>query len=404
MNAIAAKIIDMNKNKDHLNAISKEIQIHKSLNHENIIKCYGHTQENNIEYIFLEYACGGELFDRIEPDIGMPNADAFRYFKQLLNGIEYLHSIKISHRDLKPENLLLNEQDVIKISDFGTATIFMAKGKYYQSNTMCGTFPYMAPEVFNQKSPYWPDKADLWSCGVILVALLAGELPWDTPSIECEGYRNWKDQTFQEKGLWSKIDNLCLSLVIKVLNRNVKQRYSIADIRNTKWFKKYSSSANKLSAKQQIISPIANKKRRITSSSQPATKIHKSNETSVDTIDAISQPLKSFSQPAIIEDMVINTQFTQMSQSQTNYVNVYQRLVKRMTRFFTRLSVEETCEHLSSVLEKMDYSVKKNAPNVFTISTHDKRKVPLVFKATVFEMKQDQVLIDFRLSRVNSAS
>ena len=62
---------------------------------------------------------------------------------------------------------------------------------------------------------------------------------------------------------------------------------------------------------------------------------------------------------------VINTQFTQMSQlSQSNYVNVYQRLVKRMTRFFTRLSVEESCEHLATVLEKMDYNVKRNASNV----------------------------------------
>lgn len=101
----------------------------------------------------------------------MPSSDAFRYFKQLLNGVEYLHSQNIAHRDLKPENLLLSEDDVIKISDFGTATVFMAKGKYYQSNTMCGTFPYMAPEVYNQKS-YWPDKADIWSCGIVLVALL----------------------------------------------------------------------------------------------------------------------------------------------------------------------------------------------------------------------------------------
>ena len=67
---------------------------------------------------------------------------------------------------------------MIKISDFGTATVFMAKGKYYQSNTMCGTFPYMAPEVYNQKS-YWPDKADIWSCGIVLVALL-GKLTRDT--------------------------------------------------------------------------------------------------------------------------------------------------------------------------------------------------------------------------------
>lgn len=222
---------------------------------------------------------------------------------------------------------------------------------------------YRAPEVFNQKS-YWPDKADIWSCGIVLVALLAGELPWDCPSIECESYRNWKEQTFKEKGLWSKIDNLCLSLVNKILNRNVKQRYTIAEIRNTKWFKKYNNP--KLNSNSQIISPIVNKKRKITSSSQP-TKVAKCelNNSNIDTVDGISQPLKSFSQPAIIEDMVINTQFTQMSQlSQGNYVNAYQRLVKRMTRFFTRLPVDETCEQLSNVLEKLDYNVNKNASNV----------------------------------------
>ena len=84
----------------------------------------------------------------------------------------------------------------------------------------------------------------------------------------------------------------------------MKQRYTIGEIRNTKWFKKYNNNANKLNAKaQQIISPIANKKRKITSSSQPA-KVHKCDPNSADTVDAVSQPMKSFSQPAIIEDMV----------------------------------------------------------------------------------------------------
>lgn len=90
----------------------------------------------------------------------------------------------------------------------------------------------------------------------------------------------------------------------------MKQRYSIAEIRNTKWFKKYNNNANKLTTKmQQMISPIATKKRKITSSSQP-TKVHKFDADAVDTVDAISQPMKSFSQPAIIEDMVTSGKCT----------------------------------------------------------------------------------------------
>lgn len=145
---------------------------------------------------------------------------------------------------------------------------------------------------------------------------------------------------------------------------NTKQRFSISEIKETKWFKKYSNRKNSLS---QIVSPIANKKRKISSSSssQP-TKIHISEKNS--SVDSISQPLKSFSQPSHIENLVISTQFTQMSQSsQSHCVNIYQKLVKRMTRFFTRLSVEDTCDQLLNILEKMNYNINKNATNVVCI-------------------------------------
>ena len=67
---------------------------------------------------------GGELFDRIEPEVGMAEHQAQYYFNQLIAGLEYLHQRGVAHRDIKPENLLLTEDDVLKISDFGMATVF----------------------------------------------------------------------------------------------------------------------------------------------------------------------------------------------------------------------------------------------------------------------------------------
>ncbi|KAI8128734.1 Serine/threonine-protein kinase grp [Lucilia cuprina] len=108
----------------------------------------------------------------VKPDIGMPQHEAQRYFTQLLSGLQYLHQRGIAHRDLKPENLLLDEHDNIKISDFGMATMFRCKGKERLLDKRCGTLPYVAPEVLLK--PYHAQPADIWSCGVILVTMLAG--------------------------------------------------------------------------------------------------------------------------------------------------------------------------------------------------------------------------------------
>lgn len=140
------KMIDLKKHPDASNAVKKEVCIQKSLQNTNILRFFGKRTQDNIEYIFLEYAAGGELFDRIgvlnslqtiplvnfdyfnflftEPDLGMAQHDAQRYFLQLMSGVDYLHTRGVAHRDLKPENLLLDENDNLKISDFGMATMF----------------------------------------------------------------------------------------------------------------------------------------------------------------------------------------------------------------------------------------------------------------------------------------
>lgn len=191
--AVAVKIVDMKRAVDCPENIKKEICINKMLNHENVVKFYGHRREGNIQYLFLEYCSGGELFDRIEPDIGMPEQDAQRFFHQLMAGVVYLHGIGITHRDIKPENLLLDERDNLKISDFGLATVFRHNNRERLLNKMCGTLPYVAPELLKRKE-FHAEPVDVWSCGIVLTAMLAGELPWDQPSDSCQEYSDWKEK------------------------------------------------------------------------------------------------------------------------------------------------------------------------------------------------------------------
>ncbi|KHJ81034.1 hypothetical protein OESDEN_19284 [Oesophagostomum dentatum] len=126
--------------------------------------------------IYLEYADGGELFDQIEPDVGMPPVKAQWYFRQLLNGLKHIHSMGVVHRDIKPRTCFLLD----RISDFGMATVFRHGDRERMLNATCGTLPYASPQVI--KGLYKAEPVDIWSSGVVLVAMLAGELPWDSAS------------------------------------------------------------------------------------------------------------------------------------------------------------------------------------------------------------------------------
>uniref|UniRef100_A0A8D8YJJ3 non-specific serine/threonine protein kinase n=1 Tax=Cacopsylla melanoneura TaxID=428564 RepID=A0A8D8YJJ3_9HEMI len=170
--AVAVKTIDLLKHPGAKPSVLKEATIHRTLSHPQIIKYYGQREDTNSIYLFLEYAAGGELFDRIEPEVGMAQWEAQKFFRQLISGVEYLHTKGIAHRDLKPENVLLDLQDNLKISDFGLATVFRMNGKERPLDKKCGTLPYVAPEVLVRS--YLAEPADIWSCGIILVAMIAG--------------------------------------------------------------------------------------------------------------------------------------------------------------------------------------------------------------------------------------
>lgn len=159
--------------------IEREIIIMKLISHPNIMGLYDVWENKNDLYLILEYIEGGELFDYLIKRGRLLELEAISYFKQIIHGIGYLHQFNICHRDLKPENLLLDFNKRIKIADFGMAALEVDRKLL---ETSCGSPHYASPEIVAGNN-YHGAPLDIWSCGIILFALLTGHLPFDDENI-----------------------------------------------------------------------------------------------------------------------------------------------------------------------------------------------------------------------------
>ncbi|XP_037073237.1 serine/threonine-protein kinase grp-like [Pollicipes pollicipes] len=367
--AVAMKVIDTRIHAGVYEQARKEFTIHRRLDNDSIIRVYGVRKEPPLMYLFLEYAPGGELYDKIEPDVGLPQLEAQRYFRQIIGGVEYLHRLGIAHRDLKPENILLDNHDNIKISDFGMATIFRLNGVERKLDKRCGTLPYIAPEVL--RGPYRAEPADLWSCGVILVALLTGELPWDEPTPTQPEYRGWRDGKIGRPP-WVKVDSLALGLLQRLLQHAAGRRATVQTIRDSAWFKRRLRSDGDRWSLDGCPPPPAR---------------------------GGADDVPSFSQPAAgADELLLGTQFQNTQPGTASSQTPLQRLVKRMTRFFVTTNQAETLDRLKELFDSCGYTWRFTGSCTMTVQTLDRRKMPLTFKASVLDMT-DHVLVDFRLSK-----
>ena len=175
----AIKIIKKSKLEDKpelKTKIQREIALMKLFDHPHLIKLIEICESSRHIFIVLEYAENGELFDYLIARRSLPLEEGMRLFRQIIYGVDFLHNNSICHRDLKPENILLDQNNNVKIADFGFARWL----KNSTTATACGSPHYAAPEVV-KGIPYNGKKADIWSCGVILYALLAGRLPFNEP-------------------------------------------------------------------------------------------------------------------------------------------------------------------------------------------------------------------------------
>ncbi|GAA5834744.1 hypothetical protein JCM11251_003651 [Rhodosporidiobolus azoricus] len=159
--------------------IEREIVIMKLIEHPNVLRLMDVWETNGELYLIMEYVEGGELFDYLVSKGRLHADEARHYFQQIISGVDYCHRFNICHRDLKPENLLLDSEKNIKIADFGMAALERG-GKLLE--TSCGSPHYASPEIVAGLN-YHGSSSDIWSCGIILFALLNGNLPFDHADI-----------------------------------------------------------------------------------------------------------------------------------------------------------------------------------------------------------------------------
>lgn len=131
-------------------------------------------------YIIIEYCSNGDLFDYIISKGKLYENEACQLFHQLVAGLEYLHSQRISHRDLKSEYLLLHSKLILKIVDFGLSNAYDYNGKI---SNPCGSPCYTAPEMVLGQ-PFNGMAVDIWSDGIVLYAMVCGSLPFEDENID----------------------------------------------------------------------------------------------------------------------------------------------------------------------------------------------------------------------------
>lgn len=153
--------------------MEQEINIQKEIDHPNVVKLFTVYREPGKLHLLLEYASQGTLFQYIKRNKKLTDAQISFVFKEICYGVLELHNKNILHRDIKPENILLDENFIPKLADFGFACIIK---KDERRRTICGTREYFAPEIWNYKNQSL--KLDIWCLGILLFELCHNRAPF----------------------------------------------------------------------------------------------------------------------------------------------------------------------------------------------------------------------------------
>ena len=224
----------------NLRRVKTEISILKLVRHKNIIKLYEVIETPQKIYLIMEYCEGGELFDYIVQKQHLTERQACAFFHEIIDALEYLHSINIVHRDIKPENLLLdkiNKKISLKLIDFGISNIYNMQNLL---KTPCGTASYAPPEM-HKGEKYYGLLTDIWSSGVVLYAMAFGYLPFCDDDEEIN-VTNIIEGNYE---IPSSASPELYDLLIHLLDINPLTRYDIDQIKVHPWYNMISTNNNR---------------------------------------------------------------------------------------------------------------------------------------------------------------
>ncbi|XP_061819866.1 serine/threonine-protein kinase BRSK2-like isoform X6 [Nerophis lumbriciformis] len=226
---VAVKIVNREKlSESVLMKVEREIAILKLIEHPHVLKLHDVYENKKYLYLVLEHVSGGELFDYLVKKGRLTPKEARKFFRQIISALDFCHSHSICHRDLKPENLLLDEKNNIRIADFGMASLQVGESLL---ETSCGSPHYACPEVIRGEK-YDGRKADAWSCGVILFALLVGALPFDDDNL-----RNLLEKV--KLGVFHMphfIPPDCQNLLRGMIEVDASKRLTLEEIQKHTWY------------------------------------------------------------------------------------------------------------------------------------------------------------------------
>ncbi len=223
-----------------------EIDLLRKLNHKNIVKYYGSYRSKLHLYIILEYVENGSLSQIIKPNKfgAFPESLAAVYMKQILDGLAYLHEQGVIHRDIKGANILTTKEGVVKLADFGVATMstqrdatktHSLKGDF--SNPVVGTPYWMAPEVIEMSGVTF--SSDIWSVGCTAIELLTGKPPYfDMMPLSALFHIVQDDYPPMPEGISAEMKDFLL----KCFQKKPDRRPAAAELLTHDWFQKFKAS------------------------------------------------------------------------------------------------------------------------------------------------------------------
>ena len=215
----------------------REIEIMYRVHHPNVVKLFGHFEDNNYCYFIMEYIAGGNIYALVPKSRSISTQQIASIMKDVISAVYFLHHMhpKIVHRDIKPENVLLDKGMVAKLTDFGWSNYMQGDIK---RTTVCGTPVYLAPEIINNQGH--DEHVDIWCIGVLLFELMAGFSPWQGDDVQTVRYN-----ISRLKIRWPRdIDRDAMDLISKILKYNPEERLSLRQMLAHPFFNKFFPNAS----------------------------------------------------------------------------------------------------------------------------------------------------------------